>query len=274
MKDNLQRGESSSPGGQILAVTPLSVDSVLVVGHARDLGSCTVVKRDGVTCGSWYDKRLTGGRSICEYHFTTTVQVQRNQRAEFSARYVHPVLLRRLGKDVFSTSTLKSRPTAPRPSNRRKNKDEPDYDKKSGLLPGTSRMGGVDGEAVYMYSGSTVQTGGANQIVDEKIGRGREERLKRKRECIEAEKALAKLQKLQPDDHAAFSKVKVAQKTVQKTLQSTDASSENSASGSMLRVAKTTYSSGLVKTLGFNPSTRSENSRKSSDVIVKQKVGC
>lgn len=42
----------------MLALTPESAESVAVIGTARDLGMCQVLKRDGKVCGGWVDKRV------------------------------------------------------------------------------------------------------------------------------------------------------------------------------------------------------------------------
>jgi hypothetical protein len=143
-------------------------------------------------------------------------------------------------------------------------------DKKSGLLPSTSQNSGADGEAIYMYAGATIRPGAASQVVEEKIGRSRQERLKRKREIIAAENALAKLQKLQPDDQTAISKVKVAQRALQ-SIQ--DPSGTNGSAFQQRRDGvSTSYSISLIKNLGFNPSARAEIKGKSCDANVKRKA--
>ncbi len=66
----------------ILALTPESADSIAVVGRSRDLGMCSVAKRDGKPCGSWCDRRIS---DVCEYHLQNAVQHRRAGRAEFTA---------------------------------------------------------------------------------------------------------------------------------------------------------------------------------------------
>jgi minichromosome maintenance protein 10 len=146
-------------------------------------------------------------------------------------------------------------------------------EKRGGLLPSTSQVGGADGEAIYMYSGSTICPGGTSQVVEEKIGRGRQERLKRKRECIAAESALAKLQKLQPDDHAAFSKVEIARRAVQTKQTCDDVEDATSGLHHPKSSATTHYSNSLIKNLGFNPSTKTENNGTTHSANVKRRVG-
>lgn len=38
-----------------LGLNPVSDDSIVVIGQARDLGHCTAVQRDGNRCKSWVD---------------------------------------------------------------------------------------------------------------------------------------------------------------------------------------------------------------------------
>jgi minichromosome maintenance protein 10 len=74
---------TQKPGApNILALTPESAGSVAIIGTARDLGMCGVVKRDGKPCGSWYDKRVS---DVCDYHVQHAVQRCRAARPEFSA---------------------------------------------------------------------------------------------------------------------------------------------------------------------------------------------
>ena len=74
----------------ILALTPESAASIMVVGRARDLGMCTVTKKDGKICGSWCDKRVS---DVCEWHLQNAVQRRRAGRAEFSIGCVVPCAL-------------------------------------------------------------------------------------------------------------------------------------------------------------------------------------
>ena len=65
----------------VLALTPESASSIMVIGRSRDLGMCTVRKQDGKVCGSWCDKRVS---EICDYHVQNAVQRRRAARPEFS----------------------------------------------------------------------------------------------------------------------------------------------------------------------------------------------
>lgn len=76
--------DSPHPTDNILALTPESAASIMVLGRALDLGMCTVVKKDGKVCGSWCDKRVS---EVCEWHLQNAVQRHRAGRAEFSVGY-------------------------------------------------------------------------------------------------------------------------------------------------------------------------------------------
>ena len=56
----------------MLALTPESASSIMVIGRSRDLGMCTVRKQDGKVCGSWCDKCVS---DVCDYHVQNAVQV-------------------------------------------------------------------------------------------------------------------------------------------------------------------------------------------------------
>ena len=77
------------PTDNILALTPESAASIMIIGRARDLGMCTVMKKNGKVCGSWCDKRVS---DVCEWHLQNAVQQRRAGRAEFSIGYVAPLL--------------------------------------------------------------------------------------------------------------------------------------------------------------------------------------
>ena len=46
-------------------------DTVLEIGHARDLGFCKTLKKDGKECGSWVNLAKT---QICEWHLNAEIQ--------------------------------------------------------------------------------------------------------------------------------------------------------------------------------------------------------
>lgn len=71
--------------GDVLAISPESAQSVLVVGRAKDLGSCRALRRDtGKECGGWVDLRTSGGggEAVCEWHVKNQVKKVRAGRAE------------------------------------------------------------------------------------------------------------------------------------------------------------------------------------------------
>lgn len=74
----------------MLAITPESIDSIAVIGHASDLGMCAVLKRDGKACGGWCDKRVS---EVCDWHIQHAVQQKRAGRAEFTSRCVNSPIL-------------------------------------------------------------------------------------------------------------------------------------------------------------------------------------
>lgn len=73
--------DNPHPTDNILALTPESAASIMVLGRSHDLGMCTVLKKDGKACGSWCDKRVS---DVCEWHLQNAVQRSRAGRAEFS----------------------------------------------------------------------------------------------------------------------------------------------------------------------------------------------
>ncbi|KAJ5135130.1 uncharacterized protein N7515_004408 [Penicillium bovifimosum] len=55
-----------------------SDDTVLEIGHARDIGFCKSVKKDGKTCQAWVDGRKT---EFCDFHIDIQVRRTQGQRA-------------------------------------------------------------------------------------------------------------------------------------------------------------------------------------------------
>jgi minichromosome maintenance protein 10 len=77
--------DTPHPVTNVLGITPESAESAMVLGYAKDLGICAVVRKDGKPCGSWTDKRTS---EVCDYHVQNAVQQRRAGRAEFSTGYV------------------------------------------------------------------------------------------------------------------------------------------------------------------------------------------
>lgn len=89
----LSQRTNTSAQAPILAVTPPSASSIVIIGRSRDLGMCSVLKANGKVCGAWCDKRaVAGGReekgSVCEYHLERAVMRQRAGRNEFAIGWV------------------------------------------------------------------------------------------------------------------------------------------------------------------------------------------
>jgi minichromosome maintenance protein 10 len=59
-----------------------SDDIVLEIGHARDLGFCKTVKKDGKTCDAWIDNRHT---EWCEFHINETLKKTKSGRMEVNS---------------------------------------------------------------------------------------------------------------------------------------------------------------------------------------------
>ncbi|THH01685.1 hypothetical protein EW145_g6867, partial [Phellinidium pouzarii] len=127
----------------ILALTPPSSSAIAIIGHASDLGMCTVRRRDGKPCRAWVDRRITsnagpgksGAEDVCEYHIQSAVQRARAGRAEFS-----------IGTSGMSTSAAKRKAA---------------YDpaRQWGLKPEDGGLRGPGGEATYVVGGHVASSG-------------------------------------------------------------------------------------------------------------------
>ncbi|KAK3945564.1 DNA replication licensing factor mcm10 [Diplogelasinospora grovesii] len=59
-------------------------DTILEIGHSRDLGYCKSVKRDGQLCSSWVNARHT---EHCEFHSNEAVRKARANRVELNSTF-------------------------------------------------------------------------------------------------------------------------------------------------------------------------------------------
>ncbi|KAH9954877.1 hypothetical protein BC827DRAFT_1240840 [Russula dissimulans] len=162
------------PGApSMLALTPESADSVAVIGTARDLGMCGVVKRDGKPCGSWCDKRVS---EVCEYHVQHAIEQRRASRPEFSA-----------GTSGMSMG-----------ANSQKRKAAYDPQRKWGLAPPDGRGSAqsssevADG-ATYVVAGHIVASGKRDLFVNESVGREAQARAARRASSRDTDLALKRL---------------------------------------------------------------------------------
>jgi Primase zinc finger len=73
----------------MLAVTPSSAKSVIIIGKAADYAICEAVKYDGDKCGDFVDARRKTSRKgaewtpVCEYHQSLAIDKSKKNRPEF-----------------------------------------------------------------------------------------------------------------------------------------------------------------------------------------------
>ncbi|KAE8543352.1 hypothetical protein D1P53_000056 [Cryptococcus gattii VGV] len=149
-----------------LGLNPVSDDSIVLIGQARDLGRCTAVQRDGNRCRSWVDLRQN---SVCEYHVHAAVRKNKSGRGEFTASTNPYTLINgsrsaKLGNRKGLLPPAGARPTPRGPDN-----------------------GG--GGAIYVIGGGVINTGSfGDENIAGRIGRNLAEKKKRRQEKKEAEK--------------------------------------------------------------------------------------
>ncbi|KAF8583408.1 hypothetical protein K439DRAFT_1412151 [Ramaria rubella] len=240
-----QRNSSAPhPTTNILAITPTSAQSIAIIGRSRDLGMCGATKRDGKVCGSWCDKRIS---DCCEYHVEHAVQRKRAGRAEFS-----------IGTSGMTTTAHIRKPAF-------------DPERKWGLLPadGGSRSG-AESASTYVIPGHVI-SGSGPEYVGEKIGRGREEKAKRRREEKETDAMLNRLLGRDGggagDRNAAAGAVRRARE-VMKSLKGEKTRAKDK--GKECR--KSAYSAEAIKRLGFDPVSKSVQESNAGDVKRKLEV--
>ncbi|KAG0694889.1 hypothetical protein DFH29DRAFT_297665 [Suillus ampliporus] len=212
------------PTENILAIVPESAESVAVIGRAQDLGMCKVLKRDGKTCGSWTDKRVS---DVCDWHLTNAVQ-------------------RTSGMTTTSSKKRKA-----------------DYDpQRQWGLQSSEASGSRGGNATYVVSGHVVS--GSNRdvsstFVAESMGREGQARAKRKL-VQDADRELKGL--LERDKEGMRAVVKAREIGAMTAKRTSDGASESDdAKTSKAPQTKLAYSADIIKKLGFDPASKTGQKR-------------
>ncbi|VDB94032.1 unnamed protein product [Peniophora sp. CBMAI 1063] len=233
--------KNTSSTANVLALTPESLASTLVIGTARDLGRCTATRKDGKTCGAWFDKRKVPGPGggACEWHVESKLQRVRGARAEFT-----------VGTSNMSRTAKKV-------------KTEYDPRRKWGLQPqgGSGSTGGrVDsdsGGATYVISGQVVSHSTSSLFVNEKLGREAQRKDARKEKERE-EQELVKLMERDEEGMGMVEKARAwtaAQKEKEKNggKSSRDKGKTKDVPGAGTSTGRA-YTAETIKLLGFDPS--------------------
>ncbi|KAF9450739.1 hypothetical protein P691DRAFT_664712 [Macrolepiota fuliginosa MF-IS2] len=233
--------DTPHPVNNILALTPESSDSIVVIGRSRDLGMCGVVKRDGKACGSWCDKRVS---DVCEYHLQNAVQHRRAGRAEFS-----------VGTSGMSATSVHKR------------KAEYDPARQWGLKPEEATRG-----STYVISGHVVSGSNAdprNMYVGETMGREGQAKAQRK-SVGDADRALKALLER---DHNGMKAVLLAREA---SGISNSGKSENKSAflsdDEPPRSGKNAFTAEVVKQLGFDPTRKTGRSKKPDNSVIQSKL--
>ncbi|EPQ55896.1 hypothetical protein GLOTRDRAFT_40728 [Gloeophyllum trabeum ATCC 11539] len=252
LKPFQRSNDAPHPVNNILALTPESADSIVVIGHAKDLGMCTVVKRDGKICGGWCDKRVS---DVCEWHIQTAVERRRAGRSE--------------------TSGMSSNPGGKR--------RRPEYDpqRQWGLKPELNTGAG----AVYVVSGHVVSgsSGKNDMFVSETIGREGQAKAARKLAAKDADKALRGILKRDKEGMKAVVKarefgLKEKEKTKGGVNKKGDAKGKEKAdapeASEGTSKVKNAFSAKMIKELGFDPTNKNGSRKADEDSEVQKKVRC
>ncbi|KAJ7042899.1 hypothetical protein C8F04DRAFT_56377 [Mycena alexandri] len=255
LKPFQRSNDTPHPTTNILAITPESASSIMIIGRAKDLGLCGAFKRDGKVCGSWCDKRVS---DVCEWHVQNAVQQRRASRPEFS-----------VGTSGMSTTARKQKP-------------EYDPRRKGGLKPLNDASGG----ATYVVSGHIVGGGnGADSMfVSESIGREGQAKANRKLAAREDARVLKALQGRDNDGMKAVMKARevgLAKKDASKgggkdkkksASSTTQAASATPASDTPAKAStKSAFSAQAIQQLGFDPTLKA-GFRRHEDSDIKKKL--
>ncbi|KXN85238.1 DNA replication licensing factor mcm10 [Leucoagaricus sp. SymC.cos] len=254
LKPFQRSSDTPHPVNNILALTPESADSIAVIGRSRDLGMCTVVKRDGKPCGSWCDTRVS---DVCEYHLQNAVKHRRAGRAEFTA-----------GTSGMSNISAQKR------------KSRYDPARQWGLKPEEPAK-----ESTYVISGHVVSGSDAdprNMYVGETIGREGQAKAQRKA-AGDADRALKSLLER---DREGMRVVMMARKATNRssTNLGTDAPGKTTSAGVSKKTVsfdddeevsgsgKSAFNVQVVQQLGFDPTLKPGRQKKSDDTALLKKL--
>ncbi|KAJ6463508.1 hypothetical protein C8R45DRAFT_911723 [Mycena sanguinolenta] len=253
LKPFQRSNDSPHPTTNILALTPESASSILVIGRAKDLGLCVAVKRDGKVCKSWCDKRVS---DVCEWHVQHAVERARASRPEFSA-----------GTSGMSTTAGKR-------------KSEYDPRRKWGLKPLEESSG-----ATYVFSGHIISGGRGDPrdslFISESMGREGQAKASRKLAAREDARVLKALQgrdsegmkpvmKAREVGLAAKEQLRASKSGGGKGKQNSDAAKESTSEPKAMP-AKSAFSAQVIKNLGFDP-TLKPGQRRHDNSATKKKL--
>ncbi|CAA7262199.1 unnamed protein product [Cyclocybe aegerita] len=244
LKPFQRSSDTPHPVDNVLAITPESASSIMVIGRARDLGMCSVRRQDGKICGSWCDNRVS---DVCDYHVQNAVQRRRAARPEFSA-----------GTSGLTTTS----------THKRKN----DYDpaRQWGLKPDESRAEG----ATYVVSGHVV-TGTSSDprtmYMTENIGREGQAKAKRKLESRDADRALKALLQRDKEGMQAVMAAREVGGCMKRSKNEKKGKKKQVEDGEDTKLRQTAYSAEIIKLLGFDPSLK-PGQRRVENKITQDKL--
>ncbi|KAJ7780353.1 hypothetical protein B0H14DRAFT_3586346 [Mycena olivaceomarginata] len=252
LKPFQRSNDTPHPTTNVLAITPESASSILVIGRAKDLGLCVAVKRDGKVCKSWCDTRVS---DVCEWHLQHAVEQRRANRPEFTA-----------GTSGMSMTA---------------GKRKADYDprRKWGLKPLDESSG-----ATYLVSGHIIHAGRVDPrdslFVSENIGREGQAKAARKLAAREDAQILKALQGRDAEGMKAVMKARevgLAEKEKGEGKQKqksnageTSATATPDASAPKAMPVKSAFSAQALKHLGFDPTIKPGQVRHDNSATKKK----
>ncbi|KAJ6554521.1 hypothetical protein B0H19DRAFT_1029700 [Mycena capillaripes] len=248
LKPFQRSNDTPHPTTNILAITPESASSILIIGRAKDLGLCGAVKRDGKVCNSWCDRRVS---DVCEWHVQYAVEQRRASRPEFS-----------VGTSGMSITA-------------RKRKPEYDPRRKWGLQPRDESSG-----STYVVSGHII-SGGAGDVRDsmfiaESMGREGQAKASRKFAAREDARVLKALQERDSDGMKAVMKARevgLAEKEEQRASKNGNGKEKKKSLSAKPDVAAPkagAFSAEVLKNLGFDPTIKPGQRRQEGSAIKKK----
>ncbi|KAM0786180.1 hypothetical protein ACM66B_006987 [Microbotryomycetes sp. NB124-2] len=205
LKHRQEPGQPFNP----YTLTLSSANSMMVIGRARDLATCSAIKANGDRCDNWIDAR---DRKVCEFHLHRSVKSGAARRPETNANTNSLSASTSMNTSKFNKH-LQRKPSANASKNDVSLQPAPkkttfDAQRKIGLLPDNKKPRVVEGLETWTTSTGTALTGSSARSNVRDVARGDsnfvayadrgfvrgfndgvpEEELKRQRRKIEKEK--------------------------------------------------------------------------------------
>ncbi|KAG5642700.1 hypothetical protein DXG03_002302 [Asterophora parasitica] len=270
LKPYQRSNDNPHPVTNILAITPESASSIMGIGRARDLGMCSVIKKDNAICGSWVDKRVS---DVCEFHVQHAVERRRAGRAEFS-----------IGTTGMSTSNAPRRKPAYDPARQWGLKPEPSSGSSSTYIVSGHIVNDSTLDSRSLFTTETIgregQAKAARKLSGKDADRALKSLLERDKEGMKAvmrAREVGKVMGKNKDDMMKKGSKKgdgtnEKEKEKRKKTRDEESNDDKKGNGTVATATKNAYSAEVIKQLGFDPIAMTGLRRGTGDLDTQKKI--